>query len=79
MSSRERLLTAMSCGQPDRVPLHFRLFGFVPPEHFRWSDEFEAFQRWAGIGVDDILNLGAPSDMHPDVRVRSWREAPTAD
>ena len=79
MSSRERLLTAMSCGRPDRVPLHFRLFGFVPPEHFRWSDEFEAFQRWAGIGVDDILNLGAPSDMHPDVRVRSWREAPTAD
>ena len=32
MTSRERMLTAMSCGQPDRVPLHLRLLGFTPLE-----------------------------------------------
>jgi len=79
MTSRQRLLTAMSCGRPDRVPLHFRLFGFRPPPHFAWSDVFERVARWNSLGVDDILNLGAPSGMHPDVRVRSWREEPTAD
>ncbi|MHC4561454.1 MAG: uroporphyrinogen decarboxylase family protein [Planctomycetota bacterium] len=79
MTSRQRMLTAMSCRQPDRVPLHFRLFGFVPPEHFAWSNDFERVDRWASIGVDDTLTLGISAGTHPDVRTRSWREEPTAD
>ena len=69
----------MSCGQPDRVPLHFRLFGFTPPPELAWADGFEQVLRWADLGVDDILGVGAPTGMHPDVQTRSWREEPTAE
>lgn len=79
MTSRERMLTAMSCGQPDRVPLHFRLFGFEPPEHLAWTNEAERIERWASVGADSTVGLAAPSRMHPDITVRSWREEPTAD
>ncbi len=79
MTSRERMLTAMSCGQPDRVPLHFRLFGFEPPAHLAWTNEVERIERWASVGADTTVGLAAPSRMHPDVTVRSWREEPTAD
>ena len=76
MNSKERLLTAIDCGLPDRVPLEFGEFGFVPPEHLRWRDEFERVERWNSLGVDAILVVFAPWSMHPEVRVRSWREEP---
>jgi len=79
MTSRERMLTAMSCGQPDRVPLYFRLFGFEPPEDLAWANEAERLQRWASLGVDDTVGMWAPGGMHPDVKVRSWREDPTEE
>lgn len=79
MNSRERFLTAIACGVPDRVPLHFREFGFRPPEDLRWRDEFERVERWAGLGVDPTLDVSCPWSMHPDVRTRSRREAPSVE
>ncbi len=79
MTSRERMLMAMSCGQADRVPLHFRLFGFQPPAHMAWTNEAERIERWASVGADTTVGIHATWSMHPDVTVRNWREEPTAD
>ena len=79
MNSRERMLTAISYGVPDRVPLYLRVFGARVPEHMRHKKAFERVERWHEKGVDDIVDMFAPWGRHPDVRVRSWREAPTKD
>ena len=76
MTSRQRMLTAMSGGQPDRVPLYFHLFGFEPPAHMAWTNETERVARWASVGADSILYLGGPGREHPEVTIRSWREDP---
>lgn len=74
MSSRERLLTAFHCQEPDHVPLIFNSFGFEPPAHLSWTNEVEEAQRWLSIGVDATLSLHLPLVFHPDVKVRSWEE-----
>ena len=79
MHPRERLLRTIACEQADRVPLHFHLFGFRPPPHLAWKDEFERVKRWHSLGVDEFLGAKAPTVQHPEVTSRSWQEAPTAD
>ena len=79
MTSRERMLMAMGCGQPDRVPLFFNLFGFVPPAEFSWANETERIRTWGAMGVDHVLSVGGPGRTHPEATVRAWREEPTAD
>jgi hypothetical protein len=74
MSSRDRMLTAMRYQQPDYVPLVFNVFGFQPPAHLAWSNQYEEAQRWLSLGVDATLSLGAPLTFHPDVTVKSWTE-----
>ena len=71
------MLTTISYGVPDRVPLYLRVFGDRVPEHMRHKKGFERVKRWYDKGVDDILDMFAPWGHHPDVRVRSWREAPS--
>ncbi len=79
MTSRERMLTAMGGGQPDRVPLFFNLFGFEPPAKYGWSTEAERIGKWGPMGVDHVLSVGGPGRTHPEATVRAWREEPTAD
>lgn len=74
MTSRERMLTAMRCQQPDRVPFYLRVFGFEPPEHLTWSNQVERVERLLLLGIDDILELGLGGSFHPEVQVRAWRE-----
>jgi len=71
MTSRERLLTAISLGQPDRVPICFR--NVAPLEHL-WTNAFERVTALAELGVDDRLHLSLPWQFHADVQVRQWRE-----
>ncbi len=74
MTSRERMLTAITCGQPDHVPLYFRLFGFRPPPRLAWSNQVERAERLLAEGVDDMLDLEIFASFHPEVEVRAWKE-----
>lgn len=77
LSSRERMLTAIRYQQePDRVPLHLRSFGFVPPPELHWTNDIEEAERWLSLGTDPWLwSLPSPR-FHPEVRVRQWTEYP---
>jgi uroporphyrinogen-III decarboxylase len=72
MSSRERLMAAMRYQAVDHVPLVFHTFGFRPPAHLAWSDQFEEAQRWLSLGVDATLSADVPFALPSDVVVRSW-------
>ncbi len=63
MTSRERLLTAIGGGEPDRIPICFR--DVAPLEHL-WSDPFERVLALRELGVDDKLFLHAPTVSIPD-------------
>jgi uroporphyrinogen-III decarboxylase len=74
MNSRERLLTVLRYQEPDHVPLVFNPFGFVPPPHLAWSNQFEEAQAWLSIGADAWLDVAPPIRYHPDVTTREWLE-----
>ncbi len=48
------------------------------PEPWRAEDDFERVRRWFSLGLDDTLEVSPPWGVHPDVRIRDWREPPTA-
>jgi len=74
LSSRDRMLAALRCAEPDHVPLLFEVFGFQPPAHLAWSNQVEAARRWLSLGVDGCLNVRPPSVFHPDVTTREREE-----
>jgi uroporphyrinogen-III decarboxylase len=76
LSSRERMLAAIRYETPDRIPLHFKSFGFQPPEALRWANDVEQAERWLSLGCDPWLWSLLPMRFHPDVRVRQWTEQP---
>jgi len=47
------------------------------PERWTVEDDFERVLRWFGLGVDDVLEVSLPPGIHPEVRVRDWKEPPT--
>jgi hypothetical protein len=47
------------------------------PEPWSVEDDFERVRRWAGLGLDDVLDVSPPWATHPAVRVRDWQEPPT--
>ena len=73
-SSRERMLAALRCQEPDHVPLLFKPFGFKPPARLRWSNQVEQAQRWLSLELDAWLDVFAPTAFHPDVTIRQWEE-----
>ncbi len=74
LSSRDRLLAALRYQRPDYVPLIFNSFGFQPPAHLAWTNEYEEAQRWLSLGVDATLGLHVPIVFHPEVKTRAWEE-----
>lgn len=76
LSSRQRMLAALQCQEPDHVPLVFNVFGFRPPQHLAWSNPIEEARRWLSMGVDSSLRLALPPLIfHPEVETRDWEEA----
>ncbi len=69
------MLSAISYGQPDRVPLYFATFGRIQLPGYLSSGEVDWRVR---LGLDTMLDVSAPWGMHPGVRIRSWREEPSA-
>ena len=74
LSSRERMLAVLRYEEPDHVPLLFHPFGFQPPPHLAWTNQFEQAQRWLSIGIDAWLTTSPPMPFHPDVKVHDWEE-----
>jgi len=90
MSSRERMLCAISRGTPDYVPLSFMIFSALEQ---RCSGPWEFFLRQKGLGLDAVVELwhlnpddvrgcadapGPPVAFGPEVKVREWREVAPA-
>jgi len=86
MNSRERMLTAIECGEPDYVPLCFMIFSAL---RAKCADEYEFVTRQLDMGLDALLHLpptpqkqytdhgdlhGLPAPYHEGVEVRTWRE-----
>ena len=87
MSSRERMLTALSCGEPDYTPLSFMLYTALQRES---RDSFDFIERQLAQGLDAVVDLmwftrstsdvghsdagTLPVRFSPDVEVRQRAE-----
>ncbi len=65
LSVRDRLLTALSCQQPDRVPCSFMIFHILRRQ---CSSEEQFAQRQLELGLDPFVHLGhLPMSFDPAV------------
>ena len=84
LSSKERMLTAISGGQPDHVPCSFMIFRALRD---KCKDMIEFAKRQMELGLDARMDFGIepapwyhrdlhglPVRFHPEVKVREWRE-----
>jgi len=71
MTSRERLLCAMSCQKPDHVPLWNLWRSKEQPFDGRSPQRIPVV---LGLGLDDTLRLEPPWGMSPEVRIVRWKE-----
>ena len=73
MNSRERLLTAIEGGKPDRVPLVCRAFGFRAPPGLEWKTKGRPVPFWYTMRLEHIHTLPQPWDMSQDFkRAEAW-------
>ncbi len=73
MRSRERLLTAISGGRPDHVPLVCRTFGFRAPPGLAWTRDGRPADFWYTMRLEHIHTLPQPWDVGEDFkRVEAW-------
>lgn len=40
------------------------------------EDDFRRVDAWLSLGLDDLIEVSVPWSIHPEVRVRDWREPP---
>jgi len=72
MSSRERLLAAMSLQEPDHVPLWCLWSHARDP--FNRKDQRRRLDATLELGIDDTLWLYGPWRVAPEVKIHSWTE-----
>ncbi len=88
MTSRERMLAALSCKKPDYVPLSFMIFNLLRSRSAGWQHFHE---RSIAMGIEPVVYLygcapgngpehsdipGTPVQFPPDVVTREWRGRP---
>jgi len=84
VTSKERLLAAVSGGRPDHVPCSFMIFRAL---RNKCKDIFEFAERQLEMGLDARMDFGIepapwyhadlhglPLRFHPEVEIREWRE-----
>ena len=84
MTSKERLLAAISGGRPDHVPCSFMIFRAL---RNKCKDIFDFAERQLEMGLDARMDFGIepapwyhadlhglPLRFHPEVEIREWRE-----
>lgn len=73
MNSRERLLTAIEGGRPDRIPLVCRVFGFRAPPELAWQRDGRLVPFWYTMRLEHLHALPQPWDVSQDFkRVQAW-------
>ena len=76
MTSRERILAAISGSPVDHVPLTTWCFGFTPPVHLRWRRAGREVAHWFSMRMEHIHTLPEPWTLEDDfARVRAWLSA----
>lgn len=72
LSSRDRLLAAMSLEEPDHVPLCFKWWErqYLANESDCWRNEFERVLRVLKLGIDDTITLKVPISLDPEVKTK---------
>lgn len=89
MTPRERVLTALDCGQPDHVPCCFMIFSALREQ---CRDQYDFAERQLKLGLDAVVglpvretrrarNVSEQGDLHglpvrfaSSVDVKDWRE-----
>jgi uroporphyrinogen-III decarboxylase len=78
MTSRERLLATCAHQPTDHVPLHLDvhpLYYQYDPQVVTWDDQFGRTDALLALGADAMIEVWLPDPtLHPDVKVRTWRE-----
>ena len=76
MSSRERMLAALTCQQPDHIPCSPQIQqGPWYRGPLYWRDQFERAEVLMGLGLDPTVEIWLPDvEPHPDVDIKTWRE-----
>jgi len=41
------------------------------------KQDFKRVDRWLSLGLDDVLDISVPWNVHPAVQIRDWREPPS--
>jgi len=85
ISSRERILTAIDCREPDHVPLLNR--GGIPyrywfsrrREDHPFRDQYERVIETLKLGVDDTVALYPPFYLNKDIKIRVREEKPPTE
>ncbi len=75
MNSRERMLTAISGGAPDYVPLTFWCFGFPAPPGLGWQRDGHDVPFWYTGRLEHLHTFPTPWSFHDDdfARVLAWK------
>ncbi len=76
MTSRERMLAALRCQQPDHVPMSpFIHQGPLRLEPLYWRNQFQRAEVMLEMGLDPTIDIWLPDPQpHPDVAIKTWRE-----
>ncbi len=72
LSSRERMLAALECREPDYVPCCFSAFQILRQ---KCKDQLEYVEKQLEMGLDAMAQIQTPSvRFDPRVSTREWRE-----
>jgi len=72
LSSRERMLAALECREPDYVPCCFSAFQILRQ---KCKDQLDYVERQLAMGLDAMAQIQTPSvRFDPRVTTREWRE-----
>ena len=76
MTSRERMLAALRCEQPDHVPMSPYMYqGPWRREPLYWRNQFERAQMMLEMELDPTIDIWLPDPQpHHDVEIKTWRE-----
>lgn len=91
LSSRERLMAAIECREPDYVPLCFMIFSAL---RRKCKDQYEFVEKQLELGLDAFIELpmdppktqsehtdlhGLPVRFDPGVHIKEWKEEATGE
>ena len=76
LSSRERLLAAISHSEVDYVPFYQKFWhrGCLATREDAWRDQFERVQRTTKLGLEDTVGFEIPRKLSPEVKVIRRKE-----